>query len=53
MNEIATCEAMFSKNLEKNTADEKAKRKALAEDHTHQVSNVKDALGTDPVIMLE
>ena len=53
MNEIASCEALFSKDLEKNNAHEKAKRKALEEKHTHQVSNVESALGTDPVIMLE
>ena len=52
-NEIEACEALFTKKSQANTADEKAKRKALAEEHTHQVSNVKDALGTDPVIMLE
>ena len=52
-NEIEACEALFTKKSQTNTADEKAKRKALAEEHTHQVSNVKDALGTDPVIMLE
>ena len=32
---------------------EKVKRKALKEEDTHQVSNIKDALGTNPVIMLE
>ena len=46
MNEIAKCEALFSKDLEKNNADEKAKRKALEEEHTHQVSNIETALGT-------
>ena len=51
--EIATCEALFSKELETNNEHEKTKRKALEEKHTHQVSNVENALGTDPVIMLE
>ena len=52
-NKIETCEAMFSCELKTNNEHEKAKRKALEEKHTHQVSNVKDALGTDPVIVLE
>ena len=51
--EIATCESLFSKELETNNEHEKAKRKALAERDTHQVSKVEDAFGTDPVIMLE
>ena len=51
--EIETCEALFSKELETNNEHEKTKRKALEEKHTHQVSNVEHALGTDPVIMLE
>ena len=36
-----------------NNEEEKATRKVLEEEDTHQVSKVKDALGTDPVIMLE
>ena len=51
--EVETCEAMFNCELEINNADEKAKRKALEEEDTHHVSNVNDALGTNPVIMLE
>ena len=51
--EIETCEAVFSRELETNNEYEKTKRKALEEKHTHQVSNVEDDLGTNPVIMLE
>ena len=52
-NEIETCEMMLNRELEVNSEDEKPKRKALEERYTHQVSKVKDALGTNPVIMLE
>ena len=52
-NEIETCETMFNREMEINIEDATAKRKALEERDTHQVSNVEDALGTDPVIMLE
>ena len=36
-----------------NNDDKKTKTKALEEKDMHQVSSVKDALGTDPVITLE
>ena len=51
--EIDTCEALFSRELATNKEHEKTKRNALEEKHKHQVSNIEDALGTDPVIMLE
>ena len=47
------CEKVFAHDEKFNNVTEKAKRKALKEKDMHQVSNVKDALGTNPVIMLE
>ena len=51
--EIDTSEKVFKCEKKVNNETEKATRKALEEEDMHQVSNVKDALGTDLVIMLE
>ena len=51
--EIESCEKVFPCEMTLNNKEEKVKRKALEEKDMHQVSNVKDALGTNLVIMLE
>ena len=53
MKEIETCEKVFAHEMKLNNEDKHMKTKALEEKHTHQVSSIKDALGTNPVIMLE
>ena len=51
--EIDKSEKVFEHEKKVNNEMGKATRKALEEEDTHQVSNVKDAVGTNPVIMLE
>ena len=50
--ESDTCKKLFTHDEAVNNETEKVKRKALEEEDTHQVSSIKNALGTDQVIML-
>ena len=51
--EIDTCDKVLAHEKDVNNEQKKEKRTALEAEDMHQVGKVKDALGTNPVIMLE